>query len=96
MTSRVEQFEHVAATELPLLADEFELDDAERESLDAWVLGMREWMAGALDWSRRTARYDEATARELPLVGSLVHAGPAGFGLALSGFATAGSRGEAR
>ena len=37
MTSRMRQFEHIIATELPYVADSFELDDEDRSTLDAWV-----------------------------------------------------------
>ncbi|MGH4025327.1 MAG: family 2 encapsulin nanocompartment cargo protein terpene cyclase [Pseudonocardiaceae bacterium] len=60
MTARLQQFEHIVATELPLLADEFGLDEQARQTLDAYVEGLQDWVAGILDWHRLTGRYDEA------------------------------------
>jgi germacradienol/geosmin synthase len=75
MTSRLQQFQHVIDTELQSLADQFELDDEERTSLDDWVLMMQDWMAGILVWHRMTARYPEAELRQRPFAGSLIHGG---------------------
>jgi germacradienol/geosmin synthase len=75
MTSRLEQFEHIIATELPFVADSFELDDAGRETLDDWVTMMQDWMAGILVWHRMTGRYPEESLRRLPVAGALIHAG---------------------
>lgn len=60
MTARLQQFEHIIATELPLIADEFDLDEDARNALDAYVEGLQDWVAGILDWHRLTGRYDEA------------------------------------
>ena len=73
MTSRMEQFEHVVATELDFVADAFELDDAGRTSLDAWVVMMQDWMAGILVWHQLSARYEEASLKELPAPGAVLH-----------------------
>jgi len=81
MTGRMRQFEHIVATELPFVADSFELDDAGRASLDDWVTMMRDWMAGILVWHQVTARYPESSLRELPAAGAVIHgAGPSGMG----------------
>lgn len=63
MTARMQQFEHIVATELPLLAAEFGLEGAARDGLGAYVRRLQDWMAGILDWHRLTARYDEAQLR---------------------------------
>lgn len=63
MTSRLSQFEHIIATELPALADDFALDTDAREALDAYVVGMQDWVAGILDWHMLTGRYGESTLR---------------------------------
>ena len=60
MTARLQQFQHIVATELPLLADEFGLDEQARQTLDAYVEGLQDWVAGILDWHRLSGRYDEA------------------------------------
>ena len=81
MTSRMQQFEHVVATELGFVAEQFELDDAQRASLDDWVEMMADWMSGILEWHLLTARYPEESVREVPSVGSVLHGGgPTGLG----------------
>jgi germacradienol/geosmin synthase len=81
MTSRMKQFEGVVARELPFVAEQFALDDTQRASLDEWVLMMADWMAGILVWHRMTARYPEASLREVPTVGAALHGGaPTGLG----------------
>jgi germacradienol/geosmin synthase len=57
MTSRLNQFQHIIATELPFVADSFDLDDVDRETLDGWITMMKDWMAGILDWHNLTRRY---------------------------------------
>jgi germacradienol/geosmin synthase len=88
MTSRMQQFQYIIDTELPFVADQFDLGDDERGSLDDWVVMMQDWMAGILVWHRMSARYPEAELRRRPFAGSLVHAdaperfvpGPSGLG----------------
>ncbi|MGH3829908.1 MAG: family 2 encapsulin nanocompartment cargo protein terpene cyclase [Pseudonocardiaceae bacterium] len=63
MTARLSQFEHIIATELPALADDFNLDTDAREALDAYVEGLQDWVAGILDWHLLTGRYPEAALR---------------------------------
>jgi germacradienol/geosmin synthase len=59
MTARLRQFEHIVATELPLLVEEFDLDEQARDALDAYVEGLQDWVAGILDWHILTGRYNE-------------------------------------
>ena len=75
MTSRMRQFEHIIATELPYVADSFELDDEDRSTLDAWVLSLQDWMAGILDWHRISRRYVESELVDLNAVGAVVAGG---------------------
>ncbi|MGH3939303.1 MAG: family 2 encapsulin nanocompartment cargo protein terpene cyclase [Pseudonocardiaceae bacterium] len=63
MTSRLQQFEHIIVTELPFLAEEYNLDTHARDALNAYVVGMQDWMAGILDWHRLCGRYDEVALR---------------------------------
>jgi germacradienol/geosmin synthase len=63
MTARMVQFQHIVATELPVLADEFALDADARAALDDYVEGMQDWMAGILDWHMLSGRYPEAALR---------------------------------
>ena len=81
MTSRMKQFELVVATELPELADDFELDDEQRRALDDWVTMMADWMGGILVWHQVTRRYPEETLKELPAPGAVLYGnGPTGLG----------------
>jgi germacradienol/geosmin synthase len=78
MTSRMKQFEHIVATELPFLADDHKLDEEARRALDGYVTELQDWMAGILDWHRLTGRYDEAALRRQRAPRAL--AGPTGLG----------------
>ncbi|NYI05180.1 family 2 encapsulin nanocompartment cargo protein terpene cyclase [Allostreptomyces psammosilenae] len=60
MTSRMRQFEHVVAHELPVLYDDLGLDAATRRVLDGYVQELRNWLAGILGWHRGCRRYREA------------------------------------
>lgn len=70
MTSRLLQFKHIIATELPVLVDEFNLDADARDALDAYVVGLQDWMAGILDWHMLTGRYPESALRRRYPLGS--------------------------
>lgn len=63
MTSRMLQFEHIVATELPFLVDDLGLDSYARAALDEYVVGLQDWMAGILDWHMLTGRYGESALR---------------------------------
>jgi germacradienol/geosmin synthase len=63
MTARLGQFEHLAATELPVLADRLALDEPARAALAAYLDRLRDWMAGVLHWHRETPRYRESELR---------------------------------
>ncbi|MEV6649986.1 family 2 encapsulin nanocompartment cargo protein terpene cyclase [Streptomyces sp. NPDC051219] len=60
MKSRMRQFQHVAANELPVLYDDFDLDQDARRVLDGYVEELRNWMAGILIWHAGCRRYQEA------------------------------------
>ncbi|MBG0851687.1 terpene synthase family protein [Streptomyces spinoverrucosus] len=57
MTQRMQQFEHVAATELPVVYEDFGLSDKDRESMAGYVGALQNWMAGILNWHREVDRY---------------------------------------
>ncbi|WP_369226295.1 germacradienol/geosmin synthase Cyc2 [Streptomyces sp. R39] len=57
MTQRMRQFEHVVASELPVVYDDFELTAEARKAMDAYVRDLQNWMAGILNWHRRVDRY---------------------------------------
>ncbi len=80
MTSRMKQFEHIIATELPVLVDEFDLGKKAREALDAYVAGLQDWMAGILDWHMLSGRYPETALRRRYRRSSTKIDGPSGLG----------------
>jgi germacradienol/geosmin synthase len=80
MTARMSQFQHIVATELPVLADEFALDSHARKSLEDYVMGMQDWMAGILDWHMLSGRYPEAALRRRYRTPARQFGGPTGLG----------------
>ncbi|GGW64356.1 germacradienol/geosmin synthase [Streptomyces lucensis JCM 4490] len=56
-TQRMRQFEHVAAHELPVLYDDFDLSEEARAAMDGYVLDLQNWLAGILNWHRGVDRY---------------------------------------
>ncbi|MEV0848687.1 terpene synthase family protein [Streptomyces sp. NPDC049954] len=68
MRSRLEQFEHAVAHELPVLCADFGLKPEAVAALDAYMGELRDWLAGILNWHRKVRRYADA---DLP--GSLPH-----------------------
>ncbi|MFD9129996.1 germacradienol/geosmin synthase, partial [Kitasatospora sp. NPDC059571] len=81
MKSRLSQFQHVAAYELPQLYDDLELDAAARTALDGRVGELRDWMAAVLTWHQQCHRYAEPDLvrhhRTAPAPAAAVPAGPA-------------------
>lgn len=57
MTQRMQQFEHVAAHELPITYDDFGLSEEAREIMAGYVTDLQNWMAGILNWHRQVDRY---------------------------------------
>ncbi|GGO90530.1 family 2 encapsulin nanocompartment cargo protein terpene cyclase [Wenjunlia tyrosinilytica] len=60
MTSRMLQFQHVAAHELPVLYDDFDLGSQARDILDGYVLELQNWLSGILTWHQGCHRYKES------------------------------------
>jgi germacradienol/geosmin synthase len=83
MTHRMQQFEHLVATELPVLFETFNLDPAARRTLSGYVAELQDWMAGVLGWHLATRRYRESELRHPPTgprsfrIPAAVHAVPA-------------------
>ncbi|GAA2743342.1 terpene synthase family protein [Kitasatospora cinereorecta] len=63
MNSRLSQFQHVVAGELPLLKDDSGLDQEASDALDQYVRELEDWMAGVLAWHQGTGRYGEEQLR---------------------------------
>ncbi|XXF79997.1 family 2 encapsulin nanocompartment cargo protein terpene cyclase [Myxococcaceae bacterium GXIMD 01537] len=87
MTARMRQFEHIVATELPALSEDFGLDSGAREQLRRYVEKLQQWMAGVLRWHIAVDRY-----KEFELIASskprLPPGGPTGLGTSASRIAT--------
>ena len=73
LTSRLQQFENTAITEVPAVCDEHHLGPLERLRVLAYVKGLQDWQAGGHEWHMRSSRYMNGGAPEAP--------GAAGFGL---------------
>jgi germacradienol/geosmin synthase len=57
MTRRMQQFEHVAAHELPVVYDDFGLSAEAREAMHGYVGDLQNWLSGILNWHRKVDRY---------------------------------------
>ncbi|MEV7833503.1 germacradienol/geosmin synthase [Streptomyces subrutilus] len=66
MTQRTEEFEHIVATQLPVLYDDWKLGAEARAALDAYVGELQDWHAGILNWHRKIARYRPQDLHGLP------------------------------
>ena len=82
MTARVLEFEHIAATELPVLFEEFHLDKPAREAILGYVTKQKLYMAGVLNWHVMTSRYVDAELERHPI--ERVLEGARGFGASAS------------
>jgi germacradienol/geosmin synthase len=80
ITLRMMQFEHIIATELPGLADDFALDADARKALDAYVVRLQDYMSGNLHWHMVTGRYDESALRRRYRTQEQRLGGPTGLG----------------
>ncbi len=80
MTGRAQQFQHIVATELPTLFDDFNLDERTREQLLRYVEKLEQWMCGVMRWHIAVDRYKEFELRNSasPIVRLL--SGPTGLG----------------
>ncbi|WP_086829790.1 Geosmin synthase [Streptomyces sp. NRRL B-24572] len=57
LTSRVQQFENTALTEVPLLAAEKGLSPEECAAVAAYAKGLQDWQSGGHEWHMRSSRY---------------------------------------
>jgi germacradienol/geosmin synthase len=57
LTSRLQQFEHTALTELGPLFAEHGLDPASCADVLAYVKGLQDWQSGGHEWHLRSSRY---------------------------------------
>lgn len=82
MTARMHQFEHIVATELPALVEDFGLDARAREKLRRYVEKLQQWMCGVLKWHVAVDRYKEFELRnsQKPALPGRLLGGPTGLG----------------
>ncbi|MFJ9523639.1 germacradienol/geosmin synthase [Kitasatospora sp. NPDC101801] len=62
-TARLDEFEHLATAELPVLCDDLDLDSTERQTVADHVEQLRTVMTGNLHWHAISGRYREADLR---------------------------------
>ncbi|MEU1377135.1 germacradienol/geosmin synthase [Streptomyces triculaminicus] len=60
MNSRMREFQHVVTTQLPLVCEEFGLDEEGRATLEGYAQELKNWMSVILTWHRECHRYAEA------------------------------------
>ncbi|GAA3858808.1 terpene synthase family protein [Streptomyces sedi] len=65
MKGRMRQFQHVAANELPVLYDDFDLSAEARAVLAGYVQELENWLSGILLWHQDCHRYGEADLRRV-------------------------------
>ncbi|MER5772099.1 terpene synthase family protein [Streptomyces sp. NPDC001985] len=69
LTSRLQQFENTALTEVPGLCLEKGLTPAECAAVGLYVKGLQDWQSGGHEWHMRSSRYmNEGMAAGTPLV----------------------------
>jgi len=78
LTSRLQQFEHTALTEVPGLLALTGADPAQAAAVTAYAKGLQDWQSGGHEWHMRSSRYMNQAARR-PL------GGPAGLGTVTAG-----------
>ena len=79
LTSRLQQFEHTALTELPPLFLEHGLDPASCADVLAYTKGLQDWQSGGHEWHLRSSRYMNDGGAAASAVGRLLD-GPLGLG----------------
>jgi len=78
LTSRLQQFENTALTELPLLFAEFGVGPQEQADVSAYAKGLQDWQSGGHEWHLRSSRYMNGGQRGDPLAAVLA---PTGLGM---------------
>ncbi len=81
LTSRLQQFENTALTEVPVLFEEYALNPLERLHVAAYVKGLQDWQSGGHAWHMRSSRYMNRGPAHRTL-GEQLLSGPLGLGTA--------------
>jgi germacradienol/geosmin synthase len=84
LTSRLQQFENTAVTELPSLLEEHGVDLVSRLSVLKYLKGLQDWQSGGHEWHMRSSRYmnERAGAQDGVAAGGGFPFGPRGLGTA--------------
>jgi germacradienol/geosmin synthase len=77
LTSRLQQFENTALTEVPGLFVEFAVPAPEQVDVAAYVKGLQDWQSGGHEWHAKSSRYMNDNAVSGP---ASVPGGPTGLG----------------
>ncbi|HEY5834097.1 terpene synthase family protein [Streptomyces sp.] len=78
LTSRLQQFEHTALTEVEPLFQQHGLGPRERLDVFAYVKGLQDWQSGGHEWHLRSSRYMNGAHDDARPAGTL--GGPTGLG----------------
>lgn len=78
LTSRLQQFEHTALTEVPRMLQEQRVPPAEQLAVGRYAQALQDWQAGGHEWHARSSRYAAVTAGRRPSLPT----GPTGLGSA--------------
>jgi germacradienol/geosmin synthase len=89
MRARMEQFEHIVATDMPAMFEEHDLGDEVRAILTRHADGLKDWLSGILEWHRKCVRYTEPELLRLRNAAMPV---PEGFPFLPSGLGTSAVR----
>src|ERR1022692_1571728 len=81
LTSRLQQFENTALTEIPGLLAERAVPPSEQLGVAAYVKGLQDWQAGGHEWHARSSRY--MNDDPAPSTGGAM-GGPTGLGTSAS------------
>jgi germacradienol/geosmin synthase len=79
ITSRMQQFEHVAITELPMLFADSGVPPDGQAAVLAYVKGLQDWQSGGHEWHMRSSRYMNGAAEPEDNPVAFL-AGPTGLG----------------
>lgn len=63
LTSRLQQFEHTALSEIPQLIADHALNPAEAAAILAYAKGLQDWQSGGHEWHMVSSRYMNKEAR---------------------------------
>jgi germacradienol/geosmin synthase len=71
ITERLKQFEHVVATEVPVLIREYQLNERAKKALEDYIQRQRWYMPAVLNWHVYTSRYKDDELERSPFARAL-------------------------